>query len=48
MNIANMKIGTRMGAGFALVLVMMAALVMVVLSSLSGIGSSTTQMVEKD
>ena len=48
MNIANMKIGTRKGAGFALVLVMMAALVMVVLSSPSGIGSSTTQMVEKD
>ena len=48
MNIANMKIGTRLGAGFALVLVMMAALVMVVLSSLSSIGGSTAQMVEKD
>ena len=48
MNIANMKIGTRKGAGFPLVLIMMAALVMIVLSSLSGIGSSTTQMVEKD
>jgi methyl-accepting chemotaxis protein len=48
MNIASMKIGTRLGAGFALVLTMTVALAMVVLSSLAGIGNSTEQMVEKD
>ena len=48
MNIANMKIGTRLGAGFALVLAMMAALVVVVLSSLSSVSDSNRQMVEKD
>ncbi|WP_426145315.1 methyl-accepting chemotaxis protein [Polaromonas sp. DSR2-3-2] len=48
MNIANMKIGTRLGAGFALVLVMMVALIMVVLASLSSIGGSTRQIIEKE
>ncbi|MEO8016121.1 MAG: MCP four helix bundle domain-containing protein, partial [Polaromonas sp.] len=43
-----MKIGTRLGAGFALVLLMMASLVMVVMTSLAGIGDSTSKMVEKD
>ena len=48
MDIANMKIGTRLSAGFALVLAMMAALVVVVLSSLCSVSDSNRQMVEKD
>jgi len=48
MNIADMKIGTRLGAGFALVLAMVAALMLVVLSSLASIGDSSRQVIEQD
>ncbi|MDB5842883.1 MAG: tar11, partial [Polaromonas sp.] len=48
MNIANMKIGTRLGAGFALVLAMVVALVLVVLASLSSLGESSRVTVNVD
>ena len=48
MNIANMKIGTRLGAGFGLVLVMVAALAVVALSNLGSIGDSSREMIKED
>jgi methyl-accepting chemotaxis protein len=48
MNIGNLKIGTRLSAGFALVLLMMASLIVVVLSNLNSIGDSNADMVKKD
>ncbi|MFZ2294915.1 MAG: methyl-accepting chemotaxis protein, partial [Polaromonas sp.] len=48
MNIANMKIGTRLGAGFALVLMLMMLLIGVALFSLSSVGQASSQMIEKD
>jgi methyl-accepting chemotaxis protein len=48
MNIGNLKIGTRLSAGFALVLLMMASLIVVVLSNLHSIGDINAEMVEKD
>jgi methyl-accepting chemotaxis protein len=47
MNIGNLKIGTRLSAGFALVLLMMASLIVVVLSNLHSIGESNAVMVDK-
>ncbi|MDH6184120.1 methyl-accepting chemotaxis protein [Polaromonas sp. CG_23.6] len=48
MNIGNLKIGTRLSSGFALVLLMMASLIVVVLSNLNSIGDSNADMVKKD
>jgi len=48
MRIENMKIGTRLCAGFGLVVVLMAALILVVLSNLAGISRSNQKMVEQD
>jgi methyl-accepting chemotaxis protein len=48
MNIANLKIGTRLGAGFALVLVLMVSLIAVALLSLAHVGQASSQMIEKD
>ena len=48
MTISNMKIGTRLGAGFALVLAMMVSLVLVVLASLASIGGSSSRVIEQD
>ena len=48
MNSANMKIGMRLGAGFALVLVLVAILAAVALSSLSSIGQSSREMIKED
>jgi methyl-accepting chemotaxis protein len=48
MNIGNLKIGTRLSAGFTLVLLMMASLIVVVLGNLHSIGDNSAAMVEKD
>jgi methyl-accepting chemotaxis protein len=47
-NIANLKIGTRLGGGFGLVLLLMTALILVALTRLGHIGEETAKMVEKD
>jgi methyl-accepting chemotaxis protein len=48
MNIANLKIGTRLGGGFGLVLLLMTALILIALTRLAYIGEETAKMVEKD
>lgn len=47
MNFANLKIGTRLGAGFGLVLVMIVVLIAVGRSQLAGIGEITGEFVDK-
>ncbi|PHV07480.1 methyl-accepting chemotaxis protein [Janthinobacterium sp. BJB412] len=48
MNIGNWTIGRRLGAGFALVLLLTAALIAFALVRLEHIGSTSTRMIEKD
>jgi methyl-accepting chemotaxis protein len=48
MNIANLKIGTRLGGGFGLVLLLMTALILIALTRLAHIGEATAKMIEKD
>ena len=48
MNNENMKVGTRLGTGFGLVLLMMAVLIVTGLISLADIGEMNKQIVEKD
>ena len=48
MNITNMKIGTRLGVGFGLVLLLMVTLIMVGVTRLSSIGEITSKLIEKD
>ena len=48
MNIANMKIGQRLGAGFGLVLILMVSLIVIGLVRLSSIDETSNKMIEKD
>ena len=48
MNIANMKIGVRLGSGFGLVLMLMAILLAISLASFSNIGDINSKILEKD
>lgn len=48
MNIANMKIGARLGTGFGLVLMLMVTLIAVGLVRLASIGEITSKIIEKD
>ena len=47
MNFANMKIGTRLGSGFGLVLLLMVSLIVVGLIHLTGIGETSGTMIDK-
>jgi methyl-accepting chemotaxis protein len=48
MNIANMKVGTRLNLGFGLVLLMMTALIVIALVRLSSIGQISSKVIEQD
>ena len=48
MNFANMKIGTRLGLGFGLVLLLMVSLIVVGLLRLANIGKTSSKMIEKE
>ena len=48
MNFANMKIGTRLGSGFGLVLLLMVSLIVVGLIHLTGIGETSGTMIDKE
>jgi methyl-accepting chemotaxis protein len=48
MNIANMKVGTRLNVGFGLVLVMMTALIVIALVRLTSIGQISSKVIEQD
>jgi methyl-accepting chemotaxis protein len=48
MNIANMKIGARLGAAFGLVLLLMAVLVAIGVGRLTSIGAINDRIIEKD
>lgn len=48
MGFANMKIGTRLGIGFAVILLLLTAVVMVGLTRLNTINELSVQMVKKD
>lgn len=48
MNLKNMKIGMRLGLGYGLVLLLMAALVAVALTRFVSIDASTAKMIEED
>jgi methyl-accepting chemotaxis protein len=48
MNMSNLKIGARLGAGFGLVLILMAALLAVGMLRLTSIGAIINKTVEKD
>ena len=48
MNSENMKVGTRVGTGFGLVLLMMAALIVIGLLGLTDIGEINSKIVEQD
>ncbi|NMM29392.1 MAG: HAMP domain-containing protein [Glaciimonas sp.] len=48
MNFTNMKIGRRLGTGFGLVLMLMVSLIVVGLIHLTGIGESSSKIIEKD
>jgi methyl-accepting chemotaxis protein len=48
MRIANMKIGARLATGFGLVMLLMAALLIIGLTRLTGIASITDKIIEKE
>jgi methyl-accepting chemotaxis protein len=48
MNISNIRIGTRMGTAFGIVLLMMAALIVTGLIRLANIGEVTDRIIDKD
>ncbi|MRT31093.1 methyl-accepting chemotaxis protein [Herbaspirillum sp. CAH-3] len=48
MNITNLKIGVRLGAGFGLVLLLMASLIAIGFIHLTSIGETSNKMVDKD
>ncbi len=48
MNIANLKIGTRLGVCFGLVFVLMAILISLAVASLAGIGKINRDLIDKD
>ncbi|WP_317203534.1 methyl-accepting chemotaxis protein [Janthinobacterium sp.] len=48
MNLSNLKIGTRLGLGFGTVLLLMAALIVVGMQHLSGIGALNDTIIDKD
>jgi len=48
MNIANLKIGTRLGLGFGLLIVMLLAVILLALWRFSQIGEVNSRIIEKD
>jgi methyl-accepting chemotaxis protein len=48
MNISNVRIGTRMGVAFGVVLLMMGAVILMGMSRLAQIGSTNDRMIDKD